>query len=99
MLVPSSPINDEASSQGERLVRAFLDVFGDDNATRTPSQKIVWSWLEQAGYKKRPSFVPDSEGRLDPIRAAVTDGRRGLFLEIESIVESGFTNEELEVSR
>ena len=99
MPVPSNPINGEASSEGERLVRAFLDVFGDDNASRTPSQRIVWAWLEQAGYARRPSFVPDADGKLDTLRAAVTDGRRGLYLEIASIVEGGFDRTKLEVSR
>ena len=99
MQVPISPINDEATSEGERLVRAFLDVFGDDNASRTPSQRIVWAWLEQAGYARRPSFVPDADGKLDTLRAAITDGRRGLYLEIAAIVEGGFTNTKLEVSR
>ena len=99
MQVPISPINDEATSEGERLVRAFLDVFGDDKASRTPSQQIVWAWLEQAGYARRPSFVPDAEGKLDTLRAAITDGRRGLYLEIASIVEGGFDRTKLEVSR
>lgn len=99
MQVPISPINDEATSEGERLVRAFLDVFGDDNASRTPSQQIVWAWLEQAGYARRTSFVPDAEGKLDTLRAAITDGRRGLYLEIASIVEGGFDRTKLEVSR
>lgn len=99
MQVPISPINDEATSEWERLVRAFLDVFGDDNASRTPSQQIVWAWLEQAGYARRPSFVPDAEGKLDTLRAAITDGRRGLYLEIASIVEGGFDRTKLEVSR
>lgn len=99
MPVPSNPINGEASSEGERLVRAFLDVFGDDNASRTDSQRIVWAWLEQAGYARRPSFVPDAEGKLDTLRAAITDGRRGLYLEIASIVEGGFDRTKLEVSR
>lgn len=99
MPVPTNPINGEASSEGERLVRAFLDVFGDDNASRTPSQQIVWAWLEQAGYARRPSFVPDAEGKLDTLRAAITDGRRSLYLEIASIVEGGFDRTKLEVSR
>jgi len=99
MPVPTNPINDEATSEGERLVRAFLDVFGDDNASRTPSQQIVWAWLEQAGYARRPSFVPDADGKLDTLRAAITDGRRGLYLEIASIVEGGFDRTKLEVSR
>ena len=99
MQVPISPINDEATSEGECLVRAFLDVFGDDNASRTQSQQIVWAWLEQAGYARRPSFVPDADGKLDTLRAAITDGRRGLYLEIAAIVEGGFTNNKLEVSR
>ena len=99
MQVPISPINDEATSEGERLVRAFLDVFGDDNASRTPSQQIVWAWLEQAGYARRTSFVPDAEGKLDTLRAAITDGRRGLYIEIASIVEGGFDRTKLEVSR
>ena len=99
MQVPRNPINDEATSEGERLVRAFLDVFGDDNASRTPSQRIVWQWLEKESYSKRPSFVPDAEGKLDPIRAAVTDGRRSLFLAIDSIVGFAFQESEVKVSR
>lgn len=99
MPVPTNPINDEATSDGERLVRAFLDVFGDANASRTPSQRVVWAWLEQAGYARRPSFVPDAEGKLDTLRAAITDGRRGLYLEIAAIVEGGFDRTQLEVSR
>ena len=99
MQVPTNPINGEATSEGERLVRAFLDVFGDDNASRTPSQQIVWAWLEQAGYTRRPSFVPDADGKLDTLRAAITDGRRGLYLEIAAIVEGGFDRTKLEVSR
>lgn len=99
MQVPTNPINGEASSEGERLVRAFLDVFGDDNASRTPSQRIVWEWLENAGYAKRPSFNPDSDGKFCELRAAITDGRRGLFLEIANIVELGFDRSELKVTR
>jgi hypothetical protein len=68
MQVPISPINDEATSEGERLVRAFLDVFGDDNASRTPSQRIVWAWLEQQ-VCRRPVRA-GCDGKLDTLRAA-----------------------------
>ena len=99
MQVPISPINDEATSEGERLVRAFLDVFGDDNASRTPSQKIVWQWLEQFSHFTNATSV-FTEGRaIDPIQSAQNEGRRMLFISIRDLVEGGFDRTKLEVSR
>ena len=99
MPVPTNPINDEATSDGERLVRAFLDVFGDDNASRTPSQRIVWQWLEQFSHFTNATSV-FTEGRaIDPIQSAQNEGRRMLFISIRDLVQGGFDRTKLEVSR
>jgi hypothetical protein len=99
MPVPTNPINDEATSDGERLVRAFLDVFGDDNASRTDSQRIVWAWLEQFSHFTNATSV-FTEGRaIDPIQSAQNEGRRMLFISIRDLVEGGFDRTKLEVSR
>lgn len=76
------------------LARSLKDVLGEFSELRNPSQKMVWSYLEQASGQHRPSFIPDQEGKFDPIRAAITDGRRGLFLEIKAIVESDISQPE-----
>lgn len=76
------------------LARAVKDVLGEFPETRNPSQKVFWQYLEQASYQHRPSFIPDTDGKFDPIRAAITDGRRGLFLEIKAIVESDISQPE-----
>lgn len=54
--------------------------------TRTEAQIAVWRDLEIAGYAKRPVFMADRAGALCGMRAAFADGRRSIFLYIESNV-------------
>lgn len=67
-------------------MRCYRDVFGADEKTRTPSQDAVWKHLTSSSYKNKPIFVADRNGQMCPIRAAITEGRRSLFLEMELYV-------------
>lgn len=72
-------------------MRCYRDLFGTPPApgapeTRSEAQILVWQDLEIAGYAKRPVFVPDRQGNLCSMRASIADGRRSLFLYIESNV-------------
>lgn len=47
---------------------------------------IVLEYLRQSAGTRRPVFRRQEDGRLDPIAAAHTDGRRSIVLEIEDIL-------------
>lgn len=69
-----------------KVTDAFRKVFGTDDVTRTDAQKIVWGQLRLMSYRDKPSFVADKNGAMCPIRAALTDGRRALFCDLEANV-------------
>lgn len=71
----------------EQLMHAYRELFGESEATRSPTQNAVWNDLQIAGYKKKPIFVADKQGALCPMRAAFADGRRSIILYIESNIE------------
>ena len=64
-------------------MRAYRDLFGADESSRSETQRIVWDDLKVAGYFKQPVFIRDHTGALCPLRAAYADGRRSIFLYIE----------------
>lgn len=78
--------------QIEKLAAQYRAVFGKppeagQPETRSESQIAVWDDLQKAGYAQKPVFVPDRRtGELCPMRAAFADGRRSLYLYIESEV-------------
>jgi hypothetical protein len=47
---------------------------------------LVLEHLRQSAGTRRPVFRRQEDGRLDPIAAAHTDGRRSIVLEIEDIL-------------
>lgn len=69
-----------------KITSAFRKVFGTADATRTDDQRTVWEQLRLMSYRDKPSFLPDKAGALCPLRAALTDGRRALFCDIEANV-------------
>lgn len=70
-----------------KVTDAFRKVFGFDDASRTDAQRTVWNELRLMSYRDKPSFVADKKtGAVCPLRAALTDGRRALFCDIEANV-------------
>lgn len=70
-----------------KVTDSFRKVFGFDDATRTDAQRVVWNELRLMSYRDKPSFVADKKtGAVCPLRAALTDGRRALFCDIEANV-------------
>ena len=59
-------------------MRAYRDLFGDNPANRSETQRIVWEDLQRAGYANQPVFVDDKNGAVCPMRAAFADGRRSI---------------------
>ena len=76
----------EEAIRASQLATAFKRVFGVDEAHRTSDQILVWNTLRDWCYANRPIFVPDKVGQICPYRAAVTDGRRSVFLDVEKAV-------------
>lgn len=76
----------QEAMRASKLATAFKHVFGTDEAHRTGDQIIVWSTLRDWSYVSKPIFVPDKNLNMCPLRAAVTDGRRSIFLDIEKAV-------------
>lgn len=71
------------------VVEAFRMVFGVGDTHRTDYQRIVWEQLRRMSYMDQPVFVLNKAGELCPLRAAMTDGRRSLFCDIERNVNFG----------
>lgn len=69
-----------------RVMKAYRDLFGDDEKTRSDMQRIVWEDLRVAGYIHQPVFSPDKNGTFDPLSAAFRDGRRSIALYIAANV-------------
>jgi hypothetical protein len=62
------------------------------NTFRSPDGARVLDWLHATAATRKPAFLPAGSGALDPLAAAVRDGRKGLVWEIESnlaLAESG----------
>jgi hypothetical protein len=98
--VPPSEQAQELARERERFIAAVFHVLGDCDANRSDDQRIVWEWLESLGHAKAPSFQPDHiTGAFDPIRAALTDGRRSYFLAIQSVIESGYEKTDVTVTK
>lgn len=72
-----------AQLRTERVCRAYRDVFGDNEKTRSQSQQIVWDDLQIAGFAKTTTQIADKEGRLCAMRTAGNEGRRWMLLYIE----------------
>lgn len=69
-----------------KVTAAFRKVFGPNEEIRTEDQRIVWEQLRLMSYRDKPSFVADKHGAMCALRAALTDGRRALFCDIEANV-------------
>jgi hypothetical protein len=76
---------EEARQKADRLALAFRMVFGAESK-RTDAQRLVWSTLEQLGYRYRSTMVPDENGSVCAMRTASAEGHRQFFLQIEELV-------------
>lgn len=55
------------------------------NTFRSPDGDRVLEWLHATAATRRPAFLPGAAGTaLDPIAAAVRDGRKAIVWEIEA---------------
>jgi len=75
----------------ERMAAKYRAVFGEPPGPgqaeqRTPEQVAVWEDLQVASYFLTPTHVPNQAGEIDQLRAALTEGRRTLFLYIRANV-------------
>lgn len=77
-------MNEEISDQ-QRLILAYKAVFGTNNS-RTVYQDLVWLDLKRRNGVDDPVYRKDESGAFDPIRAALTDGMRQSFLNINKMV-------------
>lgn len=88
------PTPQEEAQDKQRLVLlAYAQVFGADDAKRTPAQRLVMADMRARGYVDRPLFVPDANGHVCPIRAAQTEGRRLSVLEVEDFIRRASATE------
>ena len=76
-----------AQIKQERLMRAYRDLFGASDGTRSETQLLVWEDLKNAGFARRPTYAVDKQGRADPVMSAHNDGKRWMFLYIEENAE------------
>jgi hypothetical protein len=75
-----------AKLKQEKLMRAYRDLFGANEAARSETQILVWEDLRKRGYEDLPTWVADKEGKICPYRAAITDGSRNYWLYIKANV-------------
>jgi hypothetical protein len=50
-----------------------------------PDGELVLADLEKAFGVNLPAFTPNSDGSFDPVRAAVRDGQRQVFLHLKAM--------------
>lgn len=76
------PIPTPKPGSAKRLALAFQSVFGHPGR-RSSDQRLVMAHIRKCSGQDSPIFLPDKEGRFDPLRAAHLDGARTQFLIIE----------------
>jgi hypothetical protein len=76
----------EAKDRADKLALAFVRVFGADDVRRDAPQRMVWGYLEQLCYRRRPTIVPGADGNVDPLRMAAAEGHRDVLLQIEELL-------------
>jgi hypothetical protein len=76
----------EAAAQTRKVIAAYRELFGS-LGSRSPLQKMVWDDLRARSHVDGKVFIPDSTGQIDPLRAAIAEGHRLLFLQIEAFVK------------
>lgn len=69
-----------------KIHAAFTEVFGINGMQRTAAQILVIETLKEQCYANQPVFVPDAEGKLCPIRAALTEGKRTVWIALNEEV-------------
>lgn len=52
-----------------------------------PEGQLVLSDLEKAFGVNLPAFTPNADGSFDPVRAAVRDGQRQVFLHLKAMAQ------------
>lgn len=76
-------MNQDAKQAAEKIAQAraeFLDTLR--RVFDSPDGGAVLKWLHAAAATHKPSFTPGS-GPIDPLAAAIRDGRKAIVLEIE----------------
>jgi len=68
-----------AETEQRRLQRAYLQVFGNDEA-RTNDQKLVWRDIESFCHAYRLSVESVSTGEMSENNFLVNEGRRSYWL-------------------
>jgi hypothetical protein len=74
------------------------------NTFRSPDGKRILEWLHTTAATRKPAFTPGRAGAgIDPLAAAIRDGRKSIVWEIEANLEAaesaGATNDAPPVSR
>jgi hypothetical protein len=77
----------EEIAKKERLLGAYLELFGQDEKSRDPNQLLVWQDLEIRGYEWQTTAIPKADGRVDPLSMGHAEGARALFLYIKTNVK------------
>jgi len=90
---------EEAQAPSIKLTRAFKKQLGT-NANRTVAQKILWDELRRLARMELPSFVANHDTLMDPasgqmkniitydpLKAALTDGMKMLFCQMNEYCE------------
>ena len=76
------PIFDKNQARADFLA-ALRNTFG------SPDGQRVLAWLHATAATRRPAFVPAAGGKpIDPLAAAIRDGRKSIVWEIESNLEA-----------
>lgn len=74
-----------SSKDNRRLQLAFLSVFGAPE-NRNPDQELVYEYLKQVCFAKRPILYAGPTGMIDMMQVASNEGRRTVFLDIENMI-------------
>lgn len=77
---PDQILTPEQIAERAKIHAAFTEVFGINGAQRTTAQLLVIETFKKTCYADKPVFVPDAAGRLCPIRASFTDGKRAVWI-------------------
>ncbi len=66
-----------------KIHAAFTEVFGVNGMQRTAAQVLVLATLKDQCYANKPIFVADAQGKMCPIRAALTEGKRSVWIALD----------------
>lgn len=78
----------DSQADARRMIFAYRELFGANDQSRNALQKLVFDHMCEKARLKKPIFIRDAVGQLDPLRAAIAEGMRIYMLDLIEILET-----------